>query len=84
MSSNSFRFPFAVVARAAPVSETVALKAGDDVEVGMEDDLAGDEFVVHFNVDAVSTNRFFYGDGKFLKNHHHMGEGVVGDVVKVG
>ena len=44
-----------VISRPMPVPKPITIKAGDDVEVGVEDDLAGDGVVVHFYVDAVGT-----------------------------
>jgi len=76
-------FTVAVVARAVPVGEAVAGEAGDDVEVGMENDLACDGLVVHFDVDAVGANCFFYGDGKFFGNDRHMGKYFVGGIIQV-
>lgn len=51
-----------VIAGAVPMSETIALKAGEDVEVGVENDLASDGVIVHFDVDAIGAERTFYCD----------------------
>ena len=81
---NFGSFVFAIVARATPMGEAVAMETGDDVEVGVKNNLTGDGLVVHFDIDAVGSNRLFYGYGKFLHYDHHMGESVVGDIVEVG
>ena len=64
-----------------PMFEAVTLKAGDDVEVGVEDDLAGDGVVVHFDVDAVGIHRTLYCDGKFFYHGHYVRECFVRGVV---
>ena len=76
-------FTVAVVARSVPVGEAVTREAGDDVEVGVENDLAGNGLVVHFDVDAVGTGCFFYGDGKFLYYHHCVCKGFIRSVIKI-
>ena len=66
------------------MTEAVGGEAGDDVEVGVKNNLAGDRLVVHLDVDAVGAYGLFYGDGKFFQDHHRMGERVVRYVIKVG
>ena len=75
---------FVVATGALPVGKAVVREAGDDVEVGVKNNLAGYGLVVHFDVDAIGANRLFYGDGKFLHYDHHMSEGVVGNIVEIG
>lgn len=50
---------FVVTSCAVPMGEAITREAGNDVEVGVENDLASWSVVVHFNIDAIGIKRAF-------------------------
>jgi len=76
-------FALVVSACAVPVGEAVTREAGDDVEMGMENNLPGYGVVVHFNIDTVGVECGFYCYRKFFCHRHHVREGFIGRLVKI-
>jgi len=50
----------------------------------MENDLAGDEVVVHFDIDAVGVESIFYCYGELFGYGYYMCEGFIRGFVEVG
>ena len=48
------------------MAETIVGKTGDDVEMGMGDDLASGAIVVHYYIYPVGINTLFYSNGYFF------------------
>jgi len=75
------RLSFATLA--VPVSKAVVLETGDDVDVGVEDELAGGFLIIDDHIDAVSFGPIFNCWGYFFDDWANLRSGCLGSVENI-
>ena len=64
------------------MAEAVVGKSGDDMKMGVVDDLAGGAVVVHNYIHSVGVNSAFYGNGDFFDDRADVADNFIRQTYK--
>ena len=65
------------------MAKAVVGESGNDVKMGVGDDLAGGAVVVHYYIYSVGVDSFFDSIGQFFNKWRHFGQDFVWQFIKI-